>query len=360
MADLKIVLFEDTEETKSEILAALTHHLGNTGEAIPFDGVAGESEVEKTRMYDARLESMLGTAPYADATLIMADRDLSKSVKQNFAGLSVSAVATASKKLALPICSYSRRPEEEDYEWRARWEEGHIVLQFTSEDELARQAVTAARGFSTISAALPAVMQSKVNNSPAKLLAAILQKPDYAEKIALYGVGDQNRLSDIASTKPHDKMLQRMTRFLGYWLWDSLLRYPGLFVNEVAAASYLNIAVEDFVKTEVRSVFEEAIYCGPFADSKHQQWWRGVLDDIVSHEDCADGRELVEKKLHVVVEPCLCSVDSAKSAGYYCIISRKPVSLDNSKGGLSWFPRGADLTRVSNPRFEEYGPWLGA
>jgi hypothetical protein len=41
------------------------------------------------------------------------------------------------------------------------------------------------------------------------------------------------------------------------------------------------------------------------------------------------------------------------------MLSKKPVSLENSKGGLTWFPRGADLARISNKKFEEDVPWLG-
>jgi hypothetical protein len=29
---------------------------------------------------------------------------------------------------------------------------------------------------------------------------------------------------------------------LSYWLWDSILRFPGIVVNEVAAASLLNLS----------------------------------------------------------------------------------------------------------------------
>ena len=79
----------------------------------------------------------------------------------------------------------------------------------------------------------------------------------------------------------------------------------------------------------------------------------------VAGEKCTDGLELAQKKLDAAVKPSKCRVDPSKRAGYYCIISREPVSLENSKGGMSWFPRGADLTRISNDKYEEYGPWLG-
>jgi hypothetical protein len=361
--DIKVVLFEDTAQTQSEMLNALAKHLKPGGAVILFDGTKfSESEEDKNRTYEDRLENILKKEPFAGATLLVADRDLSKSVSAGFRGLSVTAVAAAAKKLAIPVCSYARQPDPDHYDWRGRWEEGHIVLPFSEgEDELAHRASVAARGFSQIAAKLPEVIAGKGNNSAVKIMAALLGKPDYSEKIALYGVGDQNRLSEILSQAKHtDQRIQRMTHFLGYWLWDSLLRYPGLFVNEIAAGSYLNISEADFHESTVQAIFQDALYHGPFEDSKRPHWWRGVLDDIVARENTADGLELAQKKISSKINRSQCCVDSTKSAGYYCIISRKPVSLENSKGGLSWFPRGADLTRISNPKFDEYGPWLGA
>jgi len=358
--EVKIVFFEDTAATQSEILKALATQGEGEVETVPFDPEQlGESPEEQDLMYEQRLVAALMKEPYAHATLVLADRDLSKS--KNFRGLSVTSVAAAARKLLLPICSYARQPDVEEYDWRGRWEEGHIVLSLSEgEDELARRAVLAARGFAEIAAKLPKVLEVKTNNTAVKVLAALLGKPEYAEKMALYGVGDQNRLAEVLmQAKGADGLVPRMTHFLGYWLWDSLLRYPGLLVNEVAAGSHLNIDEQDFKNAKVQAWFAEALYDGPFADPKKPEWWRGALDDIVAGGNFADGLELVRKKLDAKIDRSHCSVDSGKTAGYYCIISKRPVSLENSKGGLSWFPRGADLTRISNPKFDEYSPWLG-
>jgi hypothetical protein len=360
---IKVVLFEDTLQTRSEILNALEKHLSSEGSVIPFEhNRFTESEEDKERMYEDRLESILKNPPYDGATLVVADRDLSKSQDSDFRGLSVNSVAAACRRLAIPVCSYARQPESDyDYAWRGRWEEGHIVLHLSKGgDELARKAAIAARGFAEIAAKLPEVKVT-TKSSPAKILAVLLEKPEYSDKISLYAVGDQNRLTEIlAKTQRSQDWVKPMSHFLGYWLWDSLLRYPGLFVNEVAAASHLNIETESFRRSDVQTIFEAAIYRGPFADPNAPQWWRGILDDIVSKDNCADGLELVRKGVDPKIDRSQCCVDPSIPAGYYCIISSEPVSLENSKGGLSWFPRGADLTRVSNPKFEEYEPWLGA
>jgi len=89
------------------------------------------------------------------------------------------------------------------------------------------------------------------------------------------------------------------------------------------------------------------------------QWWRGMLDDLIANSGYADGLQFARKKGNPKIARSECCEDPSKTAGYYCIISKQPVSLENSKGGLSWFPRGADLTRISKTKFEEYSPWLG-
>src|SRR5262245_55261952 len=115
--NVKVVLFEDTPETQAEILAALKHHLGPNDTAAPFAPEHfKETTQDRKRMYEDRVESILKKPPYDSTTLILADRDLSKSVAGEFTGLSVNAVIAASKRLFVPICSYARQAEVEEYD----------------------------------------------------------------------------------------------------------------------------------------------------------------------------------------------------------------------------------------------------
>jgi hypothetical protein len=94
---MKILLFEDTDQTKSEILHALEQNVGATGTIVAFEpSQLDATQDDDTRTYDDRLEAILQAAPYADATLILADRDLSKS--ERFRGLSVNSVAAAARR----------------------------------------------------------------------------------------------------------------------------------------------------------------------------------------------------------------------------------------------------------------------
>jgi hypothetical protein len=222
--------------------------------------------------------------------------------------------------------------------------------------------VSIAEGFAFIESHLPDALKTSGKKSPGKLLAATLGKPEYAEKIALYASGDQNRLASVLRVKGSDneKPKRHLSCLLGYWLWDSVLRYPGVVVNQVAASSYLNIHEDSFrTNPDIQRLFSKARYDGPFAEAKGPLWWRGVLDDIVAASGASDGRDFAAKQLRQQVVSSQCCEDSSKPAGYYCMLSKKPVSLENSKGGLTWFPRGADLARISNKKFEEDVPWLG-
>ena len=83
-----------------------------------------------------------------------------------------------------------------------------------------------------------------------------------------------------------------------------------------------------------------------------------MLEDLVAEAGVTDGRAYAMKQLGAEISRSECCEDATKPAGYYCFLSDRPVSLENSKPGLPWFPRGADLARVCKSRYEEDEPWL--
>src|SRR5207249_1513314 len=111
-----------------------------------------------------------------------------------------------------------------------------------------------------------------------------------------------------------------------------ILRFPGLLVSEVAAASYLNIAPGAFKHAAVQQLFSKALYKGPFCEEESPRWWRVELDALLTSAACSDGREFAAKKSGgKPPAPCQCSVDHSLRAGYYCMLTEKPVSLEKSK-----------------------------
>ncbi|HEU0069288.1 MAG TPA: hypothetical protein VFQ26_08530, partial [Nitrospiraceae bacterium] len=330
--------------------------LGGRGEVLLFDLVtpcAGEPET-----YEKRIGKDLQQARFTNPTLIVADQDLSSS--KRYPGLSESAIKRVADSLGIPECAYSRGDRAEDFLRQAEQREARIVLCITGNDRFEEQVVSLADGFEEIAGKLHDTGESVGKRSPGKLLASIIGKPEYADKISLYASGDQNRLASYLRLDKEDKAEKQksLTCLLGYWLWDSVLRYPGVLVNEIAASSYLNIKLDAFASATVKDIFSETRYQGPFANAIGPMWWRGMLDDIVSDSGFADGRELAEQRLHTPIPRSACCEDPTKPAGYYCMLSSRPVSLENSKSGLTWFPRGADLARVSLSKYDELGPWL--
>jgi hypothetical protein len=355
---IRIVVLDDIEQNRAEITSALATALAGKGEAVSFVPSAGGL---RTGTYEDRLSADLRAGPHNGVNLIVADRDLS-GYEPDYRGLSEATVRSVAHGLGIPECGYARGERANDFVTRGDRRESCIRLDLNpSVAQFAQRVVAIAEGFAGISERLTAMRQDG-RQSPGRLLANLLGKPKYADKISLYSSGDLNRLADILRLPNDDGDGQRrLACFLGYWLWDSVLRYPGVTVGVIPASSYLNIDKDVFQgDEEVRSVFSTALYAGPFAGAKVQMWWRGELDDIVAESGCNDGRALVERTLGRPIPASKCCVEPALPAGYYCMLSEMPVSLKNSKGGLTWFPRGADLARVSTAKIDELGPWLGA
>ena len=228
---------------------------------------------------------------------------------------------------------------------------------------MARKEKTIVIGFREVRKRVPAIRQHRNGlslRSPAEIMAAILKRPQAADRIVMYGAGDQSLISTIlpdimdSSLKMKHHLKRQLPVFFGYWLYSSILRFPGLLVNQVAAASYLNIAQDVFIRDEaIMNLFRAALYDGPFSDSADPLWWRGTLDDILADNNCPDGRFLVQKKLKRKVEFCRCSLNKKDRAGCYCMITKSPVNRENSRGNISFFPAGADLARVRKDIFDE-------
>jgi hypothetical protein len=358
---LKIVLFDDMQENRDEVVSALRLELAGNGSVKPFTPGAGG---KKNGTFEERLELDLTVEPNAPVDLIVADRDLS-SYAPDYTGLSESTVRRVADMVGVPECGYARGERADDSEYIKRGEQRESCIRLSRKPNdavFAKQVVAVGNGFVEITKKLSEITKPAERKSPGRMLANVLGKPEYAEKVSLYASGDQGRLGALAAVRDSKNANERNRRLacvLGYWLWDSVLRFPGVVLNEVAASSYLNIRLDNFKQDEsLRQLFAGAVYAGPFAEAKPILWWRGMLDDLVAEAGATDGKTYAEKKLEKTIARSECCEDASKQAGYYCFLSEKPVSLENSKPGLPWFPRGADLARVCKSSYEEDEPWL--
>lgn len=352
-----VILFEDNPTAGARIEAAIRASLPTDAELIRF---APKKETSDAA-YEDRILAELFDSPYADATLIVSDRDLSAT--NEFRGLSEAVISKVANRLAIPMAVYASGYTDDLLERQRQFGDARIVVDPAT---IGPSVAILVSGFAHLRRELPEILKIHGSNrprSPAGVMAHLLGQPELADQIALYGAGDQKMVSEVlpfAQEKQRRKLEARLPCLLGYWLFDSILRFPGLLVNGVAAASYLNIAVKEFTTdSKIQGLFSSALYKGPFNDSANPVWWRSLLDQLVQAEDCIDGNEMACKLGGAKVAPCKCSVDEGKKAGWYCVATKQPVSLDESQGNISWFPAGADLARIRQDVYDEIGPWLG-
>jgi len=182
-----------------------------------------------------------------------------------------------------------------------------------------------------------------------------------------YACGDQRVVAEFLAASadgakaPNLRARRRFVIALGVWIVDVVLRYPGVLLDEVAAASYLDIHPNDFGLPSVRTLFRSAIWRNaPFVDADKPRWWRLRLDDLLARNGVQLGLDLAKKKIKPGLRYCPCHVDASLHAGYYCMVTQKPVSQEHSVGPISWFPPGAELARITRDIFDQVGPWLGA
>lgn len=355
-----VVIFEDITTERDTLYAALTDEFGPKAVIVAFN----PTSVDNNLPYEDQIINYFKKQKVStnDIALIITDRDLSRYDK--WGGLSESVISNIADEYAIPICLYAREDRVRSFGGKisqiSKWSDYKIILDIEKGlPEIARESLRVFEAFENIRDAYHEIMRKRNKPaSPAEILSCVLGKPELMDRIALYGAGDQHVAQDLFPyTSDVKAVTKRIPRLLGYWLWDSILRYPGIFVSGNAAASYLNISPVDFVRPEVLALFRDALFSGPFSGIK-DYWWRKELDNLVYSEGCADGHEFVTKK-GIEVNACTCSVDQSSPAGYYCMITELPICEQHSKSNISWFPAGADLARISKPQYDKLAPWIG-
>jgi hypothetical protein len=347
----EILLFDDDQATRQAVESEIRTIAGAGIEVGTFNNDPGPAQ---GLTYEQHIERQLSDSAHSIG-LIVCDKELG--MYGGYPGLSSNAISVVARNLGIPFCQYSRHPkanqrEIERFKMLRRWDVEEITLTETR-DQWAKEIVELWRGFQTIrdSYAKNEIKELK----PSAALATIMGRESATSRVSLYGSGDQNIMTEIlpfveAGAAQEKDWTNRMPRVLGTWLRLSLLRFPGLLVNTIAAASYLNIAVEDFQKSDIQEPFSVAKYEGPFAGLL-SWWWRDDLDGLIVESQKSDGKDYLHG-MGIAVQECL-DGETQERAGFYCMITDSPVSRSNSKGNINWFPSGADLARIRNAKFDQ-------
>ena len=355
-----VVLFEDDKERAETLRGKISASLGGTARVVSF--------VDEKAAVKGTIEEMLASSLQAKSYhggnigLIVCDRALERYDK--FQITSETVVSAVARQLGIPICLYERggRKDELRLENRKPWEKSTIIVDETGED-FGQQCAALYLGFEEIKRFVLAKSDSAFRKTtPAVVLADILRHPQEVDRLGLYGSGEQSVLSELlthyaSEGNTKDLRLRHYPRMLGNWLYTSILRYPGILVGTIPAASYLNVHPDDLLSPRISKLFEKATYRGPFARCG-QWWWRRDLDQILAGCGGAS-HDYLKKRGAKRFRPYPCFEGKDHTAGFYCMISGKPVCERHSRGGISWFPGGADLARVSEREFKKIGPFVG-
>ncbi len=362
MASKRVVLFEDNDKRAKRLLSFLRRSLRGQADIKRFEpGIAAAKR--KNELFETRLGKEMDRPAYKNTILFVTDRDLSKT--PGYVGLSEAAVVRVADAADLPVILYAQGASFNVLERRRGWGDGSIVLKGKSTEEHAAELTVLIKGFLQIGAKYGAMLRGPQHmRSPAALMAELMGRPQYLDRVSQYGLGDQKYFAEIVPLVKADTrrpLEMRLMRILGTWLYDSILRFPGLLVSGMAAASYLDIDPPEFEgNKQIERLFASARYRGPFSEGASPIWWRPDLDDILLKAQCDSGRALVKKKIRRDPGNCKCSVDPSKRAGFFCMVTEKPVSDSESEAAVSWFPPGADLARINKRVFEELRPWLAS
>ncbi|MBJ9947806.1 hypothetical protein I5729_01575 [Acinetobacter bereziniae] len=300
-----------------------------------------------------------------EVEMVVIDHDLS-SLKVR---ISESAITNACKQLAIPVCTYHRKPPQNDSQNlkdrvnQARSFSIEIDIdEDTHYERCALEIIDVFYGFKSISEEFSKLDANTLQGGPAKIISVILKKPQLESLFARY-TSSSTLAADIIQydeDAPEDQISdilnKRIPFILGCWLYNYVLPFPGIILNTIAAASYINLNVSQF--QENSNEFESAKYDGPFSKN-FSFWWRHDLDQILFDADAEDAVNYLNNKGKIGILPCKCSVDNESDAGYYCIVKKLPISHTESIGHLSWIPQGADLCRINKKIYRRLAPMMG-
>ncbi|MGC4014454.1 MAG: hypothetical protein QM755_08075 [Luteolibacter sp.] len=364
MSEKFIILFEDDPSERELIASELKAILPNDVSVYAFRGAPASRKgpYETLLLYD--LADVL-----PKTILILCDQDLSR--LDGFGGLSANVVTSVAHDRSVPIALYGRGQDNKIFSrmrQKGPFLERRFMLDFDPEKPLAHFAAQVSILFQGCQSILEFMLAAQENStgqlagSPAKWLSDLLAVPEIQSGFALYGSGDQQYLQNLAFTNKIDfpDSGRMIACEISYWLWDSILRFPGILACRIASESLLNIEQELLTDPKVAAIFESAFYKGPFAGFG-PYWWRHKILELLDQSNVEDGLALVIKILGSTYDSkrSRCCEDQSKPAGAYCMLSELPVSVENSYGDIPYFPAGADLARISTSQFERVAPWAG-
>lgn len=369
-----VLLFEDDSSELKIIKESLERELGDSGiQIISFDSI---KRTKRNGTYEERLlADLVDYLPHTE--LIICDQDLSGT--HDYVGLSANTISAFATELGIPLAMYGRGSDEQSMAVRLKkrrpFLDGHFVLQLSDAEWDARSFAISVKkvllGCREVVGFVRETYKDKPKwlkkATPASWLSNLLKEPSITTRLSLYGFTQQGSVAAVLGGDEAELASTQMRFFsteLSYALWSSVIRFPGILLNNIAASSFCDFSPESWKNQKLQEHFKSARYHGPFSDispnspddESEQYWWRDKLEEILDGEK---GLDFSNKMGIKNLERSQCCENSDLSGGYYCMIKKQPVSLENSRGNIPYFPKGADISRISLSEYNKYAPWIG-
>lgn len=288
-----------------------------------------------------------------ETTLAVLDHDLTRYLPL----VDGETVKDACSSIGVPLCVYTFQEGPDDrVAYLQDWRGPQVAIDVEEEPQRIAELITGySEGFSELRSSFRGARKMSLSSIFKDVLRAPPEATPRLEQYLWSGVLPLGVLK--ASREVDPKFLGRIaSTTFGYWICNTLLRFPGVLLNNVAAASYLGVNPEQFAQREdLRAPFKRALYKGPFS-STGPYWWTTEIDRIVA----ADAGTLPQtsppgfgylRGIDPEVKKCRCAAGHP-GAGYYCVLTKKPVCDRHSIRPLGVIPVAADRSRILKKEFD--------
>jgi CheY-like chemotaxis protein len=360
---MKLLLVEDEDSTIST--------LADAAKESGVDLIVGKDALQEKFSEEDPLESQLLTRfltlqRETNFDLVLLDTNLSRMKN----GLSASACRQALQEAGFPVCRYSKRQstgqQTRFHDLRRLAIEGASAINVRNEildgpqERLMPWLNAVHDGFAWIRERLLKVSPDMVRKlGPAGLLANLVERPEAtsdflgytSQSLQFFGPAFESETSkqeSIAKTTAATR--------LGYWLYNSILMFPGPLLHLPAASAYLNLFHQDVSSSPaLLGAIAPAKYVGAFAKVQ-DYYWRADLERIV------DGLEGDILNSPLLKNASFKRVDekNPQAVAYWCVISEKESGLAAVASNPDWIPAGAQVARIRREIFEKLSPMLSS
>lgn len=368
----KIVLIDDKPEKRDSLKIRLDEKLGVDNNPFQVEIWDQEQLIDKYQKciaeedFDSNADEdvWLRVLQAEDnISLVVVDHDLS--ALQNVR-ISESAIANACKLASIPVCTYHRKPSKRLDSQMVRNSVNQsrsfsIEVDISDENKAALDIINIADGFNQLTLMYREYYsEPPASDGPASILSCLLGRPELDSFFTRYASGPtfaSDVINQYINEHGNQDNLERKIPFvLGCWLYNYILPFPGIILHDIAAAAYIDLDLNHFRINS--NLFEAALYKGPFSKNLNF-WWRYNLDNLLQAEQSIDGVEYLDKKGMPGASYSSCVSSGQPHATFYCLVNQAAILLENSKGNLSWVPKGADLCRIETNKYKRLVPMMG-